>query len=148
MCLNHLCMVQLKKTRRKGVYRGMKSFALSKQGIYPPMYYHSSLPIGRWLHERQYRPSYTKHLTGLVGNGRVSYSTGWHVWTGRVYSGFAEYMIEPGEKVIDRMVLFRNITATGKQRGYSVAVAKEMYIIPTFKERLIGWTRKLFRRGK
>jgi hypothetical protein len=57
-------------------------------------------------------------------------------------------MIEPGEKVIDRMVLFRNITATGKQRGYSVAVAKEMYIIPTFKERLIGWTRKLFRRGK
>jgi hypothetical protein len=85
----------------------------------------SELPIGKWVKDTNSFPIRYGFFNGTYFHD--TYPCGFHFYAESEYSSATKYR---------RKVKYRNPVVMGKQHGLDVIVAKEIYIIPTFRERI------------
>ena len=133
MCLDRLAashILNLFKLKRKD-REGYKVFEISKNGqLYGEVFGDGKRrPVGKWLHEKDFRDEEDKSETVIHHAEHSSYPMGWHIfetkqaaieWEDRSFSLMG---------CVIRKVRYRKVCAVGYQRG-RVIIAKEMYIIP------------------
>lgn len=135
MCLSKVLAAYPEPEERE--LSGWKVFYREPNGSLQSLFYGAvrwpaGLPIGTWVHERAGRIDPSERVGPPRFGTRVSrqptYHLGWHVF--RTRRAAEAYRCAEHEAEVVRRVRYRKMVVRGRQEGYRVDVALELFIEP------------------
>lgn len=145
MCLEHITQkisAEAQAADRRLIFGGYKIFRKdSSYNIFSFLHKSKKMAIGKWLNERDFRPSKMKD-SDTVGTWGRQYLNGWHVFTDEREANRI-LRASKDKNVVLRLVKYKGVHTLGTEKGnIHIAVCKHLYVMPLAKTTPKGTLKK------